>query len=137
MKPKLSFSLHFDAACEELTVSLIRARFITTQGSKFEDSNQHITVSVVIMPDGTIHHSSQGIAPNPLFKNKFIFSIKGTELQQSKLKFNVWIIDKYSRKVPFGESVVELGKIFKSQPITTDGIESVWWEIEPKDKLVS
>eukprot|EP00795_Rhopilema_esculentum_P013160 gene13160-3957_t len=136
-KPKLSFSLHFDADSEELTVSLIRARFITTQGSKFEESNQHITISVVIVPDGTIHHSSQGIAPNPLFKNKFIFSIKGTELQQSKLKFNVWMIDKYSRKMPFGESVVELERIFKSRPITTHGIEGVWWEIESKDELAN
>ena len=91
-------------------------------------------VSAMLMPDGSILHSCKGIPPNPLFKHKYIFNVKKEALKNSTVKLNVWKIDKYSTRVPFGECALSLGDVFKDD--STEYIEDVWLEVQPKDQLV-
>ena len=133
--PMLAFSFYYNAALHELTVLLIRGKRIN--GAEELENSSHILISVVVIPEGSIQHSSRGIPPNPLFKERFTFFINGDELKISKVKFNVWKVDKYSRKLPFGEIVVNMSDVFKDDVIKTSCVEDIWKEIEPKEKLVS
>jgi len=128
--PSISVTIHYDAAMSELTIFLSRGKNLKCDTN--EEQQQHILISAMLMPDGNILHSCKGIPPNPLFKHKYDFPMKVERLQSSIVKFNVWKIDKYSSKIPFGECTVHLGSIFAGSP---DYVKEMWLEVSPRDEL--
>ena len=116
----------------ELTIFLSRGKNLKFNANA--EKQQHIMISAMLMPDGNILHSCKGIPPNPLFKHKYDFPMKVERLQSSIVKFNVWKIDKYSSKTPFGECTVHLGSVFAGAP---DYLKEMWLEVYPRDELVS
>lgn len=131
-KPRFAISLHFDASSSQLTVVLTRGKDIKPDA----DGNQqmHILISAMLMPDGNIDYSCKGIPPNPLFKHNYKFPVKHGDLDSSVLKFNVWSVDKYSMKIPYGECIFNLQDVFKDDVLLSS--EDIWLEIQRKDHLV-
>ena len=131
MKPKISVSIHYEVSTCELTVVLIKGKHLI---SDVNQSNQmHILISAMLMPDGNINHSCKGIPPSPLFKHKFTFEVKHEAIKSTNLKFNIWQVDKYSKKIPFGECTLSLNDALEN----SDYVELIWLEVEAKDELVS
>ncbi len=116
----------------ELNVGVIRGKDF----SEDDESVNHIIVSVVLLPEGSISHSSRGVPPNPLFKDKFVFPITADEMKPSQVKFNVWKIDKYSRKCPVGEIVVRMQEIFQGNDSLYSSKFEMWKALVLTDKLV-
>ena len=126
----ISISIHFNSSTNELTIVLSKGKNMIFDS---DGEHQHIQISAILMPDGNILHSCKGIPPNPLFKHTYKFQVKANNLGSSSVKFNVWKIDKYSRKIPFGECMLDLGNIFTG---ADDYFKDMWLEVQPKDKLV-
>lgn len=133
--PSLLISFSYNVSLLELNVVLVRGKdFLQEEES---ESTNHIIVSVVLLPDGNIRHSSRGVPPSPLFKDKFIFPITAKELKASSIKLNVWQIDKYSRKFPNGEIIISMQKIFSEQRSLYSSTFEMWREVEIKETLTN
>ena len=132
-QPAISLSIHFDTQANELTIVLGKGKNIRCEAIS-EQQQQHIQVSAMLMPDGNILHSCRGIPPSPLFKYKYNFHVKAEHLKSSIVKFNIWKIDKYSRKTPFGDCILNLENVFTD---ANEYLANIWLEIQRKEELVS
>ena len=129
-KPMISLSIQFNSPTNELTIVLSRGKNLICNA---DGQHQHIQISAILMPDGNILHSCKGIPPNPFFKHKYNFQVKADNLESSSVKFNVWKIDKYSRQIPFGECILDLGNAFAD---IDNYLKDLWLAVQPRDKLV-
>lgn len=133
-QPTLLFSFFYNISLIELTVVLARGKRFSTKQINPESSD-HVLVSVVLLPEGTIYHSSRGVPPNPHFKDRFTFCLSPEELRASSVKFNVWKIDKYSRRSPYGETVINLSDAFGENDSLFAGSVQMWRELNLTDTL--
>ena len=133
-KPSLCFGIKHDPKWQELSIHLIKLENIAV----FEGMG--VSVTVIILPMKQIQHSNRGIAPEPEFDENFIFSVKKKDLKKLKIRFNVWMVDKFSRKLPFGEAEFELTTLLsslKAETLLEVETGRIWCEVIRKDTLVS
>eukprot|EP00794_Sanderia_malayensis_P016700 gene16700-18394_t len=131
--PGLLVSFNYNTFLMELNVAVVRGQHLPEE----QASSNHVVVSVVLLPEGSIQHTSRGVAPNPLFKDEFTFPMTADEMRNSRIKFNVWSIDKYSRKTPIGSHVVNLQEMFCDKDSLRLNTAEMWKTIQLTDNLTN
>ena len=134
MIPKVGFELYYYIEPQELEIRLINAIHLP------EFANEDIIVSILLTKSPLIHHSSRVNGPDAKFEELFRFPLARDEVnaEDNSLKFNVWTVDRYSRKTPFGFSTVNVKDVLQAHgcmPLKGHGV--VTKEIVRTDMLVS
>lgn len=97
--PRLCFELSYNFRTTALQVFLICGRDLP------ELDEQEILVSVLMSHDTLSFQSKCVDGPDPVFNERFNFPLESMQISSDPpvtLKFNVWAVDRFSQKRPFG-----------------------------------
>ncbi|ELT99116.1 synaptotagmin 12 [Capitella teleta] len=125
---QLEFGLEYDSEVSELVVSVIQARDLETE---------KLTNQVDSYVKCWVHPRAKGQkkqtkvikeTPNPVYKERFLFSIDALEVLTRTVRFQVCSCDKYARHKLLGETELKLCDIDIRQPIR------VWMNLRDMDE---
>ncbi|XP_065647258.1 uncharacterized protein LOC100212229 isoform X2 [Hydra vulgaris] len=113
--PQICFQFNYDIRKNELEVYLIRGINLPKY------VNQNIVVSLMLSNNSSVYYSNYVGGPDPNFKQRFRFPLESTRISEDPplhVKFNIWTVDLYSKKSPYGYVSVSLEEIFLSHGLT-------------------
>ncbi|XP_046338642.1 synaptotagmin-12-like [Haliotis rufescens] len=113
---QLEFALEYDREVSELIISIIQCRDLAAnQYSGTLDTY----IRGVLLPDSgakfqtkTIKHST-----DPVYKERYLFTIESEHLDRRMLQFQVYAVDKYARQKVIGEADIRVGDVDLNMPI--------------------
>lgn len=97
--PRLCFELSYNFRTTALQIFLICGRDLP------DLTEQEILVSVLMSHDTLTFQSKRVDGPDPVFDENFSFPLESMQISSDPpvtLKFNVWTVDRFSQKSPFG-----------------------------------
>ncbi|XP_012567047.2 uncharacterized protein LOC100212229 isoform X1 [Hydra vulgaris] len=113
--PQICFQFNYDIRKNELEVYLIRGINLPKY------VNQNIVVSLMLSNNSSVYYSNYVGGPDPNFKQRFRFPLESTRISEDpplRVKFNIWTVDLYSKKSPYGYVSVSLEEIFVTYGLT-------------------
>jgi len=117
-KPKLAFELYYDFRTTQLKVKLNGLKNM----QKYID--EQIQVTILMSHTTIIYGSSKVDGPDSDMNEEYPFPLDSMEISSDPpitVKFNVWHIDKNSRKTPYGYVQVEIEEVLtKMNNITSN-----------------
>ena len=127
--PRLGFELYYHFRTTEIQISLKSGKYLP------EYVNEQIVISVIMSHCSAIYHTARYDGPNPTFNEDFRFPMESMQISSDppiKVKFNVWTVDKYSRKNPYGYIEANIEEIFtQSGLMPVPGIKSYKFIVKP------
>ena len=115
LSPKLKFQLNYHLRTNELEVFLNRGKNLPNY------FRQNIVVSVMLSNNSSIYYSNYVAGPEPKFEQSFCFPLDSSRISEDppiKIKFNIWTVDRYSKKNPYGYVEVSLEEILQKNGLT-------------------
>ena len=107
--PRLGFELFYYFRTTDMQVSLRNGKYLP------DYVNEQIIISVTLSKSNSVYHTARYDGPNPSFDEEFRFPLESMEISSDPpivLKFNVWTVDKFSRKNPYGYVEANIEEIF-------------------------
>ncbi|XP_019620998.1 PREDICTED: synaptotagmin-12-like [Branchiostoma belcheri] len=116
---QLEFTLEYDAARQQLLVTVIQAQDLAIQDYQGPIDS---FVKIFLHPNNEPAAQSKVYrkSPNPVFNERFIFHVREDDLDSRILQFCVYAYDKFSRQRPIGEAELKLCDVdVRLQPFST------------------
>ncbi|RUS71678.1 hypothetical protein EGW08_020567 [Elysia chlorotica] len=124
---QIEFSLEYDREVSELIVSLFQCRDLTPNPYT---GTLDTYVKGILMPGGDdkFHTKTIKNSTDPVYKERFLFSVEPEYLQGKSLQLQVFSVDKYARQKVIGEADVRVGDIDLNMPI------KMWFNLRDIDE---
>ncbi|KAK3576052.1 hypothetical protein CHS0354_036331 [Potamilus streckersoni] len=113
---QLEFALEYDREVSELVIGIIQARDLTpNQYTGTLDTY----VRGILLPDTDAKFQTKNVknSTDPVFKERFLFTMDQEELENRTLQLQMFSLDKYQRHKVIGEGEVRLGDVDMKLPI--------------------
>jgi len=131
--PRLCFELSYNFRSVELNINLFSAKNLPNNW------NEQVMISILMSHCSKIYHTSRVDGPNPIFDEDFQFPLESVQISSDPpvmLKFNIWTVDRYSRKHPFGYLESSIEDILTSNGLSPiKGKAQVWRNILMSESL--
>eukprot|EP00058_Branchiostoma_floridae_P019298 XP_002604788.1 hypothetical protein BRAFLDRAFT_206438 [Branchiostoma floridae] len=116
---QLEFTLEYDAARQQLLVTVIQAQDLAIQDYQGPIDS---FVKIFLHPNNEPAAQSKVYrkSPNPVFNERFIFHVREDDLDSRILQFCVYAYDKFSRQRPAGRSDIPLRSYASGNTISND-----------------
>lgn len=132
-KPKVGFQFFYDFRSTQLKITLVALQNIT----KF--MNEQMMVTILMSNTKVLYHSSKVEGPDAIFNEEYPFPLDSMEISLDPpitAKFNIWHVDRQSKKRPFGFVQVKIEDILtQMNNITPDQGKTVWRNVVTSDHL--
>ncbi|KAL5019350.1 hypothetical protein ScPMuIL_005072 [Solemya velum] len=105
---RLWYSMVYDAAVEELTVTLVKVKQLTGEGK--DNSPRDPFVKVFVLPDETACHISKVRRKTltPVYNETFVYKMAQQDISKRFLRFSVYDVDKRRVRHSLGHVVIPL-----------------------------
>lgn len=130
----LGISIEYNPKSDTLIVILARALHFP------EYSNEACMISVFLSLGTVIYHTPRLSGNNPEIGETFTFNLSEEmiKLEEAVLKFNIWMIDKYSQKSPFGYVHINVKKDLAEQEIIPARMRMLslrWYQVKCTESI--
>ncbi|KAK2180067.1 hypothetical protein NP493_457g01048 [Ridgeia piscesae] len=127
---QLEFGLEYDREVSEFIVSVIQARDL--EANEVTGSLDSY-VKVLLSPhrDGKVQTKVQRDTTNPIYHERFLFTVEPDELPLKTLLLQVYSSDKYARHKLLGEADLKVGDIEVRHPLR------IWMNLRDMDERPS
>lgn len=116
--PRLGFEFFYDFRTTQLKITLKAVKNL----KKY--FNEQVIVSILMSHSPIVYHSSKVDSNDAIFNEEYPFPLDSMEISSDPpitAKFNVWYIDKNSRKNPYGYVEVNIEDVLSKTGISANG----------------
>ncbi|GAB1607817.1 synaptotagmin-12-like [Argonauta hians] len=113
---QLEFALEYDKEVSELVITIIQAKDL--QPNQFTGLLDTY-IRVMMIGGKTVKFSTkvQKNTTDPVYKERFLFNLEQSQVDNKVIQFQVFSVDKYARHKVIGESEIKVGDIDLRLPI--------------------
>ncbi|CAL1535390.1 unnamed protein product [Lymnaea stagnalis] len=124
---QLEFALEYDKEVSELIVSIFQCRDLSPNPYT---GTLDTFVKGILMPGGDDKFQTKTIknTTDPVFKERFLFTVEPEQLMGKSLQLQVFSVDKYARQKVIGEADVRIGDVDLNMPI------KMWFNLRDIDE---
>lgn len=122
---RLWYSLVYDAAVEQLTVTLIKVKDLPGRGKSLHPRDPY--VKLFLLPDDKTYRTSKVRKKtlSPIFNETFVFQVGANEVKSRVLRFSVYDVDKRKVRHSLGHVMVPLKEVDFTHA------DTYWADLEP------
>ncbi|XP_059172162.1 synaptotagmin-12-like isoform X2 [Physella acuta] len=124
---QLEFALEYDKEVSELIVSIFQCRDLTPNPYS---GTLDTFIKGILMPGGDDKFQTKTVknTTDPVFKERFLFTVEPDHLLGKSLQLQVFSVDKYARQKVIGEADVRIGDVDLNFPI------KMWFNLRDIDE---
>lgn len=128
---RLWYSLVYDAAVEQLNVTLVKVKDLPGRGSHRHPRDPY--VKVFLLPDDKTCRTSKVRKKTlcPIFNENFVFSVTADDVKNRVLRFSVYDVDKRKVRHSLGHVMVPL------RDVDLGHVDTYWADLEPMTQVLS
>ncbi|PAA52427.1 hypothetical protein BOX15_Mlig019295g1 [Macrostomum lignano] len=116
---QVEMGLEYDRDVSELVVSLIQGRDLASSDATGV-CDMDFFACLAVVPDVANMKSQTKVVkrnPNPVFKERFLYSLEPHQLAQKSLQLQMFSVDKYARQKHIGETEIRLADVDLQRPL--------------------
>ncbi|KAK7112262.1 synaptotagmin-15-like isoform X2 [Littorina saxatilis] len=128
---RLWYSIVYDAAVEQLNVTLIKVKDLPGRGSHRFPRDPY--VKIFLLPDDRTCRTSKvrKRTLSPIFNENFVFQVSEDDIKNRVLRFSVYDVDKRKVRHSLGHVIVPL------RDVDLGHVDTYWSDLEPMTQALS